>query len=285
MIELILSSFILLGLAIGTFTDIKTREVPDWVSYALIFIGLGLRSLYSIYYSDFSFILAGLLGLVLFLVIGMVMFYTGQWGGGDTKLLIGVGVLMGFGLDFSKTPQILSFFANLLIAGAFYGLLWSIFLAVKHRDKFVVAFRKNYEDSRIRLARRAIIVSSVLLLFLIFSPVSVILKILFVALAIIPISTFYVWLFARSVEQSCMFKKVFPNKLTEGDWVEGELKIGKKVFYSKKDLGVSKRQIELIKKHFKNKKILVKEGIPFIPSFLAAYIITLLFDAWFLMFL
>ncbi|GIU69536.1 MAG: hypothetical protein KatS3mg002_0772 [Candidatus Woesearchaeota archaeon] len=42
-----------------------------------------------------------------------------------------------------------------------------------------------------------------------------------------------------------------------------------------KDLGISKEQIELLKKS-KIKKVLVKEGIPFIPAFLIAFILTMI---------
>jgi prepilin peptidase CpaA len=285
MIELILISVILVGLLIGTLSDIKTREVPDWVSYSLICLGLGLRLIYSLYYSEFAYIIEGIIGLAVFFIIGMTMFYTAQWGGGDTKLLMGVGSLIGFSIDFTEFPQLVSFFINLLVVGAVYGLLWSIVLAVKHRSRFIVSFRKNHGNKKIRFARRLILAGSVLMLALIFLPVDLLIKMLFLLLAAIPIFTFYIWIFAKSVEQSCMFKRIPPDRLTEGDWVQDEIKIARKVIYSKKELGISKKQIELIKRYYKNKKILVKEGIPFVPSFLLAYIITLLFNAWFLMFL
>lgn len=285
MIELILISIILVCLVIGSFTDIKTREVPDWVSYSMIFLGFGLRLIYSLYLFDFSYIIEGLLGFALFLIIGVILFYTAQWGGGDAKLLMGLGALMGFSLDFTSVPVILSFFANLLIAGAFYGLLWTVVLAFKHRKKFAAALKANHENRKIRLIRRFMLIISALMVIAVVISSDLLFKILFFALAVIPLSTFYIWLFAKSVEQSCMFKRITPDKLTEGDWIEDEIKIGRKVIYSKKELGVSKKQIELIKRYYKNKKILVKEGIPFVPSFLLAYIITLLFGSWFLAFL
>ena len=50
-----------------------------------------------------------------------------------------------------------------------------------------------------------------------------------------------------------------------------------------KDLGIELKQINKLKKlqsHGKINKILIKEGIPFVPSFLAAYITILLFGNW-----
>ena len=40
-----LLSFI--ALFIGSITDLKTREVPDWVNYGLVISGLGLNLLFS----------------------------------------------------------------------------------------------------------------------------------------------------------------------------------------------------------------------------------------------
>ena len=150
------------------------------------------------------------------------------------------------------------------------------------------SFIRNHSDKIITVVRRFILVTSVLILIPVFVVQSVIFKVGFVALAVIPISTLYIWLFARSVEQSCMFKTVSPEKLTEGDWIEGDIRLGKKVLYSKKDLGVSREQIKELVKYYKKgkiRKITVKEGIPFVPSFLIAYIITLFFNAWFLVFI
>ena len=48
-----------------------------------------------------------------------------------------------------------------------------------------------------------------------------------------------------------------------------------------KDLGISLQQIALLKK-LKVKQVWVKEGIPFVPSFFFAYILTLWKSAWFL---
>jgi Flp pilus assembly protein protease CpaA len=288
MVEIILITAILAGLILGTISDIKTREVPDWINYSLIFLGFGLRLFYSINTFNFMFILEGILGFAVFFLIGMLMFYTGQWGGGDTKLLMGVGALMGFSTSFSELPQIISFFANLLLVGAAYGLLWSLILAFKHSKKFILSFKKNHKDRIIKIVRRFILMTSVLILIPAFIIESMLFKISFLALAILPITTLYVWLFAKSVEQSCMFKKVKPIELTEGDWIEDDIKIGSKKVYSKKELGVSKKQIKILKKYYqkgKIRKITVKEGIPFVPSFLLAYIITLLFNGWFLMFL
>ena len=65
-----------------------------------------------------------------------------------------------------------------------------------------------------------------------------------------------------------------PNKLTLGDWIVKDIKHKGKLIASKKDLGLTEEQIAKIKK-LKIKKVLVKEGIPFVPSFFIAFVVTI----------
>ena len=43
-----------------------------------------------------------------------------------------------------------------------------------------------------------------------------------------------------------------------------------------KDLGISRQQIERLIRYKKIRKVIVKEGIPFIPAFLIAFILTVM---------
>ena len=70
-----------------------------------------------------------------------------------------------------------------------------------------------------------------------------------------------------------MYKIISPNQLSEGDWIVDK-SIRKK--YNISELGIENYQIIKVKED-KLKKILIKEGIPFIPSFFIAFLITLIF--------
>ena len=72
---------------------------------------------------------------------------------------------------------------------------------------------------------------------------------------ILSIFTLYLWIFIRIVEKIAMFKMVKPEELTEGDWIVNEIKIGKKVIYSPKDLGVDTKQIKQLIRLKKQGKI------------------------------
>lgn len=64
------------------------------------------------------------------------------------------------------------------------------------------------------------------------------------------------------------------NQVTIGDWLYEEVKIGKKNIKPYWE-GLSEKEVELIRKS--NKKVLIKQGIPFVPGFLIAFILLILF--------
>src|SRR4030042_2231394 len=67
-----------------------------------------------------------------------------------------------------------------------------------------------------------------------------------------------------------MIKNLEVSKLTEGDWLYKDLKIGNKTIKAKWD-GLSESEIKMIKKKFR--KVKIKQGIPFVPVFLISFIV------------
>lgn len=286
MIYIILLVIAAIILIIGTFTDIRKREVPDWISFAGIFAGIGIRLLYSAVTFDWMFVVYGAAGLAIFVGIGYMMFYAGQWGGGDAKILMGIGALIGFDFTFSQFPLIIIFLINALLVGAIYGLLFSIGLSIKNKKKFSKDFKKLIHDSR--KWRIIIMIVSLVLLVLVFAIKNPDARLIFLTLLIFGNILFYLWLFVKSVETSSMFKNIKPEELTEGEWIAKEYKIDGEYICGPKDLGIEKKQIKkliALKKKGKIKKIRIKIGIPFVPSFLIAFIITIILGGWWIYFL
>ena len=83
-------------LSIGSYTDFKKREVADTINWGFLFVVLGIRLMHSINVGDYWYFADGLVGGLLFFIIALVMFYTGQWGGGDSKMILGLGAVFGF---------------------------------------------------------------------------------------------------------------------------------------------------------------------------------------------
>jgi len=101
------------------------------------------------------------------------------------------------------------------------------------------------------------------------------------AIIIIALAALYILIFIKAVEQAAFLQWVRPQALTVGDWVAKSVKSNGKTIASPKDLGLEEHQIKKIQALYKQKKIkrvLIKIGVPFIPSFLFAYIYTLIFQ-------
>ncbi len=312
----------LFALIVGSITDLQRREVPDWLNYGLMFIGIGISLIFSVVFKDVTFIISSLLGLAVMFGLGCAMFYTGQWGGGDSKMVMGLGALLGLPIAFplSKTfalwsnvqaqnfslsalsphpifsalPILIIFAVYMLIVGGLYGLVWSICLVILHKKEFIKDFRSRLSApyyKYIHIVLIALVISSFFALFAfdnLFAKILPIWATAFIAM------TFYTFNFVKSIEVCCMIKYVEPEQLTEGEWInkdifitKGNGKNAKKEYIcGPKDLGISKEQIakliklkkegRLISKHVKGTKIEIKIGIPFVPSFLIAYLLAYL---------
>lgn len=274
-----------IALVIGSYTDIKTREVPDWLNYSLIFIGLGGRLVFSLVKFDFSYIIEGLLGFVIFLVLAYIMFYTGQWGGGDSKMLMGLGALIGLRLEIDSL--LVSFFINALFVGAVYGLIYSLVLAFFNKKGFLKELKKVFSKKIVLKVRRLLLVIALCLVIVLFFSKDYFVRLLLFVLILVILVGFYIYIFVKAVENSCMFKYVKPVELTEGDWIAKDVKVDGKYVSGPKDLGIEKKQIRKLMQFYKRgkvKKILIKVGIPFVPSFFFSFLISVFFGNMVLLF-
>ncbi len=269
MLEAVLFSIAFVILAIAAYTDLRTREVPDWVNFAGIIAGIGLRALSSISLGDLRIVGEGVLGFIVFFAIAIVMYYTGQWGGGDSKLLMAMGALLGFG--FSQHPATIFLMWTLLV-GAAYGLVWSVVLAAKNKN----AFLKQYQMLSRALRWVHVPLLGVFIFGLAFAIATddVFLRVLSLVLGIAVPVLFYSALGIKVVEQCCMIKKIAVDKLTEGDWIAKPVTHKGKYLCGPKDLGITKAQIRELTR-LKVKHVIVKEGIPFTPTFLIGFVLSL----------
>lgn len=227
MVGLITHLVIVLGLLIGTSTDFKSREVPDWLNFSLIGIGLGLGVLSSVLSWSVRPVLSSIVGLIVGIIIGYVMFYAGQWGGGDSKLIMGLGALFGLnifaGIQLTTLPLFLLFIINTVLVGAVYGLLWALFVALRDWKKLKKALKETLRERRIIRYRIVVLITTALFIVLAFISPTPLLTISCAIMAFITFFIFYLWLVTKAVEHTCMVKDIPVTKLTEGDWINKDI--------------------------------------------------------------
>lgn len=249
--------------------DLRRREVDNIWNFSLIAFALAYRFFASIFNDNYWFFLNGLIGFFIFLALGNLFYYGRLFAGGDAKLIIALGIILPLSYEWMVNFKIfLIFIIGFLVGGSIYVLLWSFVLVIFNFRKFI----KEYKIQFLRYKYYFVFSLVPFLLFLLFF--------YFVDLSMIFASFIFLlfpilFVFARSVEESCMIKKVSTNQLTVGDWLYEDLYVkGKKI--KKNWEGLSYQNLKLIRDKY-HRKVLVKYGVPFTPSFLLGFLAVLYF--------
>jgi Flp pilus assembly protein protease CpaA len=273
--DIILVSTGLIWVIAASIFDIKTREVPDWLSFSLIAIGLGIRGIHSLFYWDYNYILYGLIGLILFFIIGNIMYYTKQWGGGDSKLLMGLGAIFGSYTNIDlfnpnlNIPFLLILLVNILIIGAIYGIIYGLILGILNWRKVLPLLKKQ---------NKLILIISIFVSIIIFIIGLFVdnFGVLFIIFSILILLFSFILFFIAAIEKVVMIKRISVGNLREGDWLCKDVVKNNKILCTSKGLGITKEDIKLLKKN-KIREVIIKDGLPFVPSFLIGIIISFIF--------
>ena len=87
----VISSVVFVALVgLAAWVDLRSRRIPNWLTLGVLVSGLALRAV-----DGLTSLGQGVLGAGLGLAIAVVLFGLGAMGGGDGKLLIGVGAFLG----------------------------------------------------------------------------------------------------------------------------------------------------------------------------------------------
>ena len=282
MLEIIFLVVAFGGSILASLSDLKTTEIPDEIPYVMMAIGIVGHLVKSfLVWSYMPFLLSLVFGLG-FLGFGFVMYFIGQWGGGDAKILSAIGFLLPELSGIGKTlffPFPLSFFFNVFMIGAIYMIFYAIVLSFINRKIWSV-FLKD-----LRANARMILVFNFSLIIILFLSEFVLAKyfemfplidmILFgVAIVLASIGIFLLWKFVKAVENVGFRKKIPVSKLRIGD-VPLDYKIWE---------GITEKELKKIKKSGK-KYIWIKEGVRFAPAFPLALLFTILVGDGILLFL
>jgi Flp pilus assembly protein protease CpaA len=251
------------ALLLASVFDVKTREVPDSISYTVIFGGLLLVLLLAVAERSLSVLLFVPLSTLVLFGFAYLMYMLGQWGGGDVKLMLGLSFLFS-SIDLYSNLSFISLFINVLIFGGLYGLLSTlIFGVVKFRK--LRKFLHLYDIGIVIGAGIAISLS----ILLVTPPISYLLGFAVFLLAALR----YIAIIASSL----MFVEIPVGKLTEGDWLADDTVIkDSKTVIERRNIGLLKDDITKLKASG-IKKVLIKIGLPFVPGILIGTLVTILF--------
>ncbi len=276
--DISLAIIALLWLSVATIQDIKKREVANWLSFSLLIFAVAIRAFASILSNNPYYFLSALIIVVVFFFLSNLLYFIRIFAGGDAKLLISLAVVFSTNPFFTPLIKtnlstifnfssyfLVTFMINLMVVGSLYGLVYSITLAFRRKKPFLKEFRVL---NRKFLAYKIL---AVILSLAVFSLAILVRQNMLLLFSIFLFIFPYLFIFVKAVENACMIKKCPPSKLAEGDWLFKEVKIGKIRIKPKWD-GLTPKEISIIKKS--QRSVLIKEGIPFIPVFLMALIVS-----------
>jgi len=272
MLEILLFIVAFIGSTAAGFYDLKTTEIPDEIPYAMIAIGI-IGNIVQSYltWSYWPFVYSMIAGLG-FLGFGFIMYYLGQWGGGDAKILSGIGFLLP---TYQSTKLILpfsiGFFFNVFLVGAAYMIVYAFALSFINRKIWTAFFTDLKANAKMILIYNSALVVSIILMGVLFAryfeflPLTTF-TIFVVTIGLASAGLYILWKFVKAVENVGFKKKIPVSKLRVGDVPD----------YYKIWEGVTEKEIRKIKKSGK-KYIWIKEGVRFAPAFPIALIFTLAF--------
>lgn len=281
LLYLVLFATALVGSSVAAAWDLRTTEIPDQIPYVMIAVALVVYGYQSIVEWNYMPILSSVGVGALFFGLGFILYYFGQWGGGDVKLISAIGFLLpnmvAVNTIFSKLylwfPFPISYFFNVFFVGAVYMLTYALILAFINR-KIIQEFKRE-----VKASANIVIASSVVLFvafifvnwyfarrfnipFVQLDQLSMILINSLVPLAV-TIGFFLVWKFVRAVENVAFKKRVHVKNL----------KVGDVLLDSKVWDGITERELHRIQRSSK-KYVWIKEGVRFAPAFPIALLFT-----------
>lgn len=246
--------------------DLKSREVANWLNFSLIAFALAFRAFFAIQNHELNFFLLGLCGLAIFVALAYAFYYGKIFAGGDAKLLMAFGIILPYKSYSDLIQTSVLFIFLLLLVGAVYSLLYSLIIVTKNKSKFKSEFSKVFSKNK-----SLVLLTTVLSIILFLLSFLSFLLIPFALLLLTPL----LFAYTKSLEK-CMLVLTHYSKLTEGDWIENDIKLSRNLTVKKTVHGLSSKDLIHLRKY--KKSIIVKQGIPFVPAFLFALIIMALFS-------
>jgi Flp pilus assembly protein protease CpaA len=252
MFEIIAVVIAMFGSAIAGIWDLFTTEVPDEIPAIMLSSGIVLWYFQALSTGDFIPLFYSLVLGTAILILGLILYKKGHWGGADAWLFAAIAFLLPV---YKAEMFIIPFVFNFLIVGTVYIMIYAIILGLLNRfvfSYFIADIRNNW---KIVLTPIAIIGSFFLLAYPYAD--SYLILVLLIALILF-------WRYALVIENRVFKKRIRSSELKQGDVLE-------EMIWK----GITEEEIKQIRE--KKDFVVVKEGVRFVPVFPIALAVTLLY--------
>ncbi|HDD72720.1 MAG TPA: hypothetical protein ENG00_01355 [Candidatus Aenigmarchaeota archaeon] len=269
----------LVGFGLGSYWDIKTTEFPDWLPYSMILLSLILRGTFSYLTGDVWIVLNSIIFGVLFLGLGLGMYFAKQWGDGDAWLLGAMGFLFPDTADLSPPgitvipfPMVVLF--NFFLIAFVYIIIYSLVLGIRNPKKS----RRFLRELRGDLRNLGLIVgffaglSFALVCYLHFWFGAAIQDLVYLIVFPGLLLCLLVFMrYGRFVEANLFRKRIPVSRLRVGD-----------VLISDRWRGLTEAEVKKLKR--RGGYVWIKEGVRFAPVFIITMVISLFYGSLMVLF-
>jgi prepilin signal peptidase PulO-like enzyme (type II secretory pathway) len=278
MLSLFVVAVASLFILVASLYDLKYGEIPDAVNLgfagAIILIALSL----SLLEGDALYLENALAVGIGYFAISYTLHYMGQWGGGDVKLLFGVGASLGllnavgYPWNAPSLPYYVVYFIDMGVVVMPYALSYFTILGLSKPEVFGKFLAGTVQKQALAALAAGFIMPLVLYMstkFMFFLPFSAILPAFIIAS-----------IYLKTSEEVLLTKTIPTSKLKETDALaEDIIYQGKKLALRRDIEGVTKEQLKEIKGLAAEgklpRRIKIRWGVKFAPIILAAFLLTL----------
>lgn len=266
-------------LFLGAIFDLKTTEVPDWVSVTGVLGGIFLHLMASLNSGlevgtlvKFSLLLnqplvwlqalgdplLWCLGIGLaFSVYGWGLYFLGMWGGADAFAMS----ILGFAAPYSIAgPGIIhaaNLFLNIMIAGFLYTIAFALYKSFQNPE----VWKQTLEDIKQQEKRISFEIFGAALLSALGEFTASFNGVLYFSFFV---GMIFAYRFLKNIQDDVMVKEVSVSELEGGEVLGSDEELGGKI------VGLTQEDIESIEKD----KVEVRDGIKFVPVFVIALVLT-----------
>ena len=248
-------------LLIASIWDLLTTEVPDEIPYFMVFAGIVYWFVYGVITGEFIGLGYSLLFGTVLLGTGLILYMKGQWGEADAWILAAIGYMIPF---IGKQIFMFDYMLNFLIVSSVFTIIYSISLGFLNKQVFPV-FMKN-----IRKWLKIIWIAPLIFIIPIVVFIGMFDIMPFICLGAVVFLVELFWIYAKTIEKKILKREIQTKELKAGDVLEDMKWIGLR--------GEDVRKIQEQKE-----RVVIKEGLRFVPVFLITFLVTIFYGNIFFM--
>ncbi len=213
------------GSALAGIYDLKTTEIPDEISLGMVAAGLVLNLIWSLFEWNPIYIFQSAAVGSIFFTFGLIMYLGGQWGGGDAKVLTGIGALVPSLPIFATAdlffPFSITLVVNTFLVGALYMIIYAVAFSIPKKN-----VTRDFKQSVRKHKYRILALSAIPLIpaFLHYIYIGADIHMVYM-LSFVPLFALIYMLmkFLKAVEEVGFTKEIDTDSLQPGDMLADEL--------------------------------------------------------------